>query len=85
MDDTKHRVDRTDTETETHEEFVQRVSHVFPEDRVRTWSRIERGVFNHLMSQLIHKHSYGSISNEMLYQCHDKLLETVQNFKGNQF
>lgn len=81
MDGTMRRVDRN----ETHEEFVQRVSNVFPEDRVSGWSRIERGVFNHLMNQLIHKHSYGSISNEMLYQCHDKLLETVQRFKVNQY
>lgn len=81
MCDTTHSVDRN----ETHEEFVQRVSTVFPEDRVRTWSRMERGVFNYLMSQLIHKYSYGSISNEMLYQCHDKLLETVQSFKGDQY
>ncbi|MBT9521775.1 MAG: hypothetical protein IV101_12880 [Dechloromonas sp.] len=80
MKEAKHSVDRH----ETHEEFVQRVGRVFPEDRVRAWSRIERGVFNQLMSQLIHKHSYGSISNEMLYQCHEKLLKTVQNFRESE-
>lgn len=79
MEETTQGVDRQ----ETHDEFVQRVSNVFSEDQVSTWSRIERGVFNHLMGQLIHKHSYGSISNEMLYQCHDKLLEAIRNFKGN--
>lgn len=65
---------------ETHEQFVQRASRVFPRKCVRSWSRVERGVFNHLMGQLIHKHSYSSITDEMLDQCQKDMAEIVQRF-----
>jgi hypothetical protein len=53
-------------QSETHEEFLQRVSRVFPPDRAHAWSRLERGVFNSLMARLIHERGYGAISDEML-------------------
>lgn len=43
---------------ESHEQFVQRASRVFLSDSVRTWSRIERAVFNHLTGLLVRQRSY---------------------------
>lgn len=63
---------------ETHEQFIQRASRVFPADSVRAWSRIERAVFNNLMARLIHRNSYSSISNEMLHECRDDMTEIVR-------
>ena len=63
---------------ETHEQFIQRANRVFSADSVRAWSRIERAVFNHLMAKLIHRHSYGSISNAMLHECRDDMAEIVR-------
>lgn len=67
---------------ENHEQFVQRASRVFPSDSVRSWTRIERAVFNHLMGQLIRHHSYGEISNAMLYACRDDMNDVVHRLKG---
>lgn len=53
---------------ETHDQFVRRASAVFPPERAKSWSRIERAVFNHLMSRLIHNRGYASITDQMLYQ-----------------
>lgn len=64
--------------TETHDQFVQRANHVFPTERAKTWSRIERAVFNHLMGRLIHQHSYSSITNTMLSQCRDDMYQIVR-------
>lgn len=63
---------------ETHEQFVRRASGFFPAERVRNWSRIERAVFNHLMGQLIHQHSYAAITDTMLSQCRDDMQEIVR-------
>lgn len=51
---------------ETHDQFVKRASAVFPPDRAQHWSRIERAVFNHLMTRLIHKRGYAAITDQML-------------------
>ena len=67
---------------ETHEQFIQRASDVFPVNRVRAWSRVERAVFNHLMAQLVIKHPYSSISNEMLRRCKDDMEEIVWRIQG---
>lgn len=67
---------------ETHEQFIQRANRVFPADRVRVWSRVERAVFNHLMAKLIHRNSYASISNAMLEACHDDMTEIVKRCGG---
>ena len=64
--------------SETHEQFIKRASHVFSDDYVRSWSRIERAVFNHLLAPLIHKFNYGSISDEMLLQCRTDMVEIVR-------
>lgn len=53
---------------ETHDQFVRRASAVFPPERAKSWSRIERAVFNHLMSRLIHNRGYASITDQMLIQ-----------------
>jgi hypothetical protein len=62
---------------ETHEQFIQRANRVFPADSVRAWSRVERAVFNHLMAKLIHRNTYGAISNAMLHECRDDMTEIV--------
>lgn len=62
---------------ETHEQFIQRANRVFPADWVRAWSRIERAVFNHLMAKLIHRNTYSAISDEMLEECRDDMVEIV--------
>lgn len=67
---------------ETHEQFVQRASRVFPKRCVRAWSRVERGVFNHLMGRLIHRYSYASITDAMLHQCRNDMDEIVRRFGG---
>lgn len=66
---------------ETHEEFVERASRVFPVDNVRTWSRIERAVFNHLLGRMISKHGYGSISNQMLEESRDSMKQVVHQLQ----
>ena len=68
--------------TENHDQFVQRASRIFLSDSVRSWSRIERAVFNHLMGRLIRCHSYGEISNAMLGACRDDMTDIVQRLKG---
>lgn len=64
--------------SETHEQFIQRASRVFSADYVRSWSRIERAVFNHLLRPIIFKLSYGSITDQMLLQCRDDMAEIVR-------
>lgn len=63
---------------EDHEQFVQRASRVFKSDSVRTWSRIERAVFNHLMEQLVRHRSYSEISNAMLHVCRQDMNDIVK-------
>ena len=63
---------------ETHEQFIQRANRVFPADCVRAWSRIERAVFNHLMAKLIHRNTYSAISDEMLEEGRDDMVEIVR-------
>lgn len=63
---------------ETHEQFVQRASRVFPEEEARTWSRIERAVFNHLLGRLIIQHGYDSISTQMLEESRDNMNKFVR-------
>ena len=50
----------------THDEFVMRASRIFPPDQAQAWSRLERAVFNSLMSRLIFQRGYAAISDEML-------------------
>ncbi len=68
---------------EVHEQFVRRASQVFPEDQVSAWSRIDRAVFNHLMSQLIYRHNYGAISNEMLHEVRTEMIKIVKGITGS--
>lgn len=69
---------------ETHEQFVQRASRIFPEEGVRAWSRIERAVFNHLLGRLIIQHGYDSISNQMLEESRENMNKCVRRLTGNQ-
>lgn len=68
---------------ETYEQFVLRVNKVFPMENVTTWSRVERLVFNQLMSRLVFEHGYGSISNAMLNKCRDEMFQVVQRYANN--
>ena len=63
--------------SETHEQFLQRASDVFPTEWAENWSRIERAVFNQLMSRLIHQCPYNSITEAMLHQCRDDMANIV--------
>ena len=67
---------------ETHEQFIKRASAVFPVNRVKAWSRVERAVFNHLLGQLIARHRYGSITDEMLRMCQEDMEEIVRRIQG---
>jgi hypothetical protein len=67
---------------ENHDQFVQRAGGVFQSDSVRSWTRIERAVFNHLMGQLIRRHSYEEISNAMLYNCREDMNDIVHRLKS---
>lgn len=69
---------------ETHEQFVQRASRVFSEEKARTWSRIERAVFNHLLGRLIIQHGYDSISTQMLEESRDDMNKFVRKLAGGQ-
>lgn len=63
--------------SETHEQFVQRASKVFPEQQAKAGSRFERAVFNHLLAPLIHKRGYSAITDEILQkvrECMDKIV-----------
>jgi hypothetical protein len=68
---------------EIHEQFVRRASQIFPEDQVSAWSRIDRAVFNHLMSQLIHRHGYSAISNEMLQEVRTEMVTIVKRLTSS--
>lgn len=69
--------------TETHEQFMQRASRIFPADYVRSWSRVERGVFNYLLGPMVHKFSYGAITDAMLLQCRDQMTEIVERLTAS--
>lgn len=69
---------------ETHEQFIQRASRVFPEQGVRAWSRIERAIFNHLLGRLIIRHGYDSISDQMLEESRKYMNKFVQRLAGVQ-
>jgi hypothetical protein len=66
--------------SETHEQFIQRASGIFPLERVKNWSRIERAVFNQLMARLIHQKSYDAITDSMLQQCRDEMANIVGRY-----
>ncbi|MDP2880570.1 MAG: hypothetical protein Q8N89_03200 [Azonexus sp.] len=69
---------------ETHEQFVQRASRVFPEHGVRAWSRIERAVFNHLLGRLIIQHGYDAISDQMLEESRENMNKFIGQLAGVQ-
>ncbi len=66
--------------SETHEQFLQRASGVFPTEWAENWSRIERAVFNQLMTQLIYQRPYNSITDAMLHQCRENMAKIVSRF-----
>lgn len=51
---------------ETHEQFLLRAGRIFPVDSTLAWTRFERALFNQLMSRLIFRYDYASITDEML-------------------
>lgn len=67
---------------ETRDQFIQRAGALFPPERVRSWSRIERTVFNHLFAQLMQHHSYALISNQMLQDSRADMEEIVRRCSG---
>lgn len=64
---------------ETHDQFLQRVSDILPEDASLTWTRLERAVFNHLMAKLIHCYGYANITNAMLQATLSEMREIVEH------
>lgn len=65
---------------ETHEQFLQRASEVFPVKTCNSWSAFERAVFNNLMANLIFRYGYAEISRQMLEAAFDQMQEIVQRF-----
>lgn len=65
---------------ETHEQFLQRASEVFPLSVCNTWSAFERAVFNNLMANLIFRYGYAEISKQMLQAAFLQMQEIVQRF-----
>lgn len=65
----------------SHEQFVERASHIFLPKEVSRWSRIERAVFSHLMAQPIHRYGYSAISDQkMLLESREKLDSIVRQW-----
>ena len=69
--------------SEPHEQFIERASRVFPPETTATWSRLERAVFNSLMSELIYRHCYSAITDDMLHNIREDMEALVQQ-GGNQ-
>jgi hypothetical protein len=69
---------------ETHKQFVERASRIFPESQANDWTRIERAVFNHLMAQLIYRYGYARISDQMLQQVQNEMIGIVKRLTGAQ-
>ncbi len=67
---------------ETHETFIRRANRYFPKESVKSWSRVDRLIFNHLMGKLIHRYGYAAISDAMLKQCSVDMDEAVRRFAG---
>ena len=68
---------------DAHVRFIDRASTVFPPDVAIKWSRIERAVFNHLMSQLIYHHGYEAITWQMLSESQDRMQQIVRSLGSN--
>jgi hypothetical protein len=69
---------------ETHKEFLERASQIFPESQVAAWTRIERAVFNHVMAQLIYRYGYTRISDQMLQQARNEMIGIVKRLTDAQ-
>jgi hypothetical protein len=67
---------------DVYETFLRRANRYFPEESVRSWSRVDRLIFNHLMGKLIHCYGYAAISDAMLQQCSVDMNEAVRRFAG---
>lgn len=63
---------------ETHEQFLKRVSKFFPVDSSLEWSRLERAIFNNLMSKLIFRYGYAEISDDMLQTTLEQMQKIVR-------
>lgn len=68
------------TPVETHEQFLQRASQVFPVNATNAWTAFERAVFNNLMANLIFRYGYAEISNEMLQAAFEQMQDIVRRF-----
>jgi len=66
-----------------HAQFINRASTVFPPNLAIKWSRIERAVFNHLMSHLIYHHGYEAITCQMLHETQDRMQQIVRSLGSN--
>ena len=51
---------------ETHEQFLQRASLIFPVVSSQYWTAFQRAVFNFLLAKLIYRYGYADISEAML-------------------
>ena len=69
---------------ETHKQFVERASQIFPESQVADWTRIDRAVFNHLMAQLIYRYGYARITDQMLQEARNEMIGIVKRVTGTQ-
>lgn len=69
---------------ETHNQFVERASQTFPVTEVAAWTRIERAVFNHMMAQLIYRHGYAGITEQMLQDVRNEMPGVVKRMTRTQ-
>jgi hypothetical protein len=66
---------------ESHDQFVMRAMAVFPAEEADNWSRLERGLFNSLMSKLIFQHGYGGITEQMLIEVRDQMRNVARRYQ----
>lgn len=63
---------------ETHDQFVLRASRFFPPEQAASWSRLQRAIFNGLLSELIYRHGYDAISDDMLLHARAEMEKLVR-------
>ena len=67
-----------DHPSDVHEQFLERASRIFPVEASRSWSKLERAVFNVLIGDLIFNHGYKNISDEMLIEACQQMDKIVR-------
>ena len=65
------------------EEFMQRAVRIFDVESAQAWTRFERAVFNLLVGEMIYRHGYAGISDDMLQDAKQEMERLVRSqFRG---